>query len=44
MDSTLNDSSNRYPAYLVMQNFETYDGNLRLTLRPLKKRDARHPL
>ena len=34
MDSTPNNSSTRYPAYLVMQNFETYDGNLRLTLRP----------
>jgi len=36
VDSTPNDSSSpdRYPAYLVMQNFETYDGSLRLTLRP----------
>ena len=34
VDSTPNDSVNRYPAYLVMQNFETYDGNFRLTLRP----------
>ena len=34
VDSTLNNSLDRYPAYLVMQNFETYDGNLRLTLRP----------
>jgi hypothetical protein len=34
VDSTLNNSSTRYPAYLVMQNFDTYDGNLRLTLRP----------
>ncbi|HOX55557.1 MAG TPA: hypothetical protein P5205_05855 [Candidatus Paceibacterota bacterium] len=35
-DSTPNDagSANRYPAYLVMQNFQTYDGNARLTLRP----------
>jgi hypothetical protein len=33
-DSTANTGGNRYPAYLVMQNFETYDGNLRLTLRP----------
>jgi hypothetical protein len=32
-DDTPNDSGNRYPAYLVMQNFETYDGSLRLTLR-----------
>lgn len=38
LDSTLNNaaSANRYPAYLVMQNFETYDGNTRLTLRPLQ--------
>jgi len=34
VDDTANDSPNRYPAYLVMQNFETYDGNVRLTLRP----------
>ena len=34
LDSTLNNGFDRYPAYLVMQNFETYDGNLRLTLRP----------
>lgn len=36
VDSTPNDpsSGNRYPAYLVMQDFETYDGNVRLTLRP----------
>ncbi|MEK7677005.1 MAG: hypothetical protein AAB676_14325 [Verrucomicrobiota bacterium] len=33
-DDTLNNSGNRYPAYLVMRDFETYDGNLRLTLRP----------
>lgn len=35
-DSTPNDpaSGNRYPAYLVMQGFETWDGNVRLTLRP----------
>ena len=36
VDSTPNNSANRYPAYLVVQNFETYDGNLRLTLRPLQ--------
>ena len=35
VDSTPNDSANRYPAYLVVQNFQTYDGNVRLTLRPL---------
>jgi hypothetical protein len=36
LDSTPNDSAspNRYPAYLAFQNFETYDGNIRLTLRP----------
>ena len=36
LDSTPNDagSPNRYPAYLVLQNFETYDGNVRLTVRP----------
>jgi hypothetical protein len=34
VDSTPNNSFNRYPAYLVMQDFDTYDGNLRLTLRP----------
>lgn len=37
VDSTGNASGNRYPAYLVMQEFETYDGNLRLTLRPHQK-------
>jgi hypothetical protein len=36
LDSTPNNSANRYPAYLVIQNFETYDGNLRLTLRPVQ--------
>jgi hypothetical protein len=35
MDSTINNSADRYPAYLALQDFETYDGNLRLTLRPL---------
>lgn len=37
LDNTPNTaaSANRYPAYLVMQDFETYDGNARLTLRPL---------
>jgi hypothetical protein len=36
LDSTTNNSftTYRYPGYLVMQNFETYDGNARLTLRP----------
>ena len=38
VDSTPNNSgsANRYPAYLTMQGFETYDGNLRLTLRPFQ--------
>jgi len=38
LDSTANGaaSGNRYPAYLVMQGFETYDGSLRLTLRPVQ--------
>ena len=36
VDSTPNDATSptRYPDYLVMQNFETYDGNLRVTFRP----------
>ncbi|HVV71347.1 MAG TPA: hypothetical protein VHI52_07590 [Verrucomicrobiae bacterium] len=33
-DSTPNNSVNRYPGYLVMQDFETYDGNMRATWRP----------
>jgi hypothetical protein len=34
-DSTPNDSiANRYPAYLTLQSFETYDGNARITYRP----------
>lgn len=35
VDSTPNDSSslNRYPAYLVMQNLETYDGKISASLR-----------
>jgi len=37
-DSTPNilSTGNVYPAYLVMQNFETKDGNVRLTLGPFK--------
>ncbi len=35
LDSTLNNSFTRYPAYLVMQDFDTTDGNVRLTWRPL---------
>ena len=36
LDSTYNgaSSSDRYPAYIIRQSFETYDGNVRLTLRP----------
>ena len=36
LDSTYNGvgSPDRYPAYLVRQGFQTYDGNVRLTLRP----------
>ncbi|MGH7868112.1 MAG: hypothetical protein ACREP9_10965, partial [Candidatus Dormibacteraceae bacterium] len=37
LDSTPNNSANRYPGYLVMQDFETYDGNLRATWRPFNK-------
>jgi len=36
VDSTPNNGPTRYPAYLVVQNFETYDGNVRLTLRPVQ--------
>jgi hypothetical protein len=37
LDSTANAiGGNRYPAFLVMQDFQTYDGFGRLTLRPLK--------
>ncbi len=35
LDDTLNGTGgNRYPAYLVMQDFETCDGNVRVTFRP----------
>jgi len=36
LDSTPNTSTSfdRYPAYLAMQDFEIYDANFRLTLRP----------
>jgi hypothetical protein len=34
LDSTPNNSADRYPAYLVMQSFQTWDGLLRLTLKP----------
>lgn len=37
IDSTANNGSgNLYPAFLAMHGFETYDGNLRMTLRPVK--------
>ena len=37
IDSTYNGASSpdRYPNYLVMQSFQTYDGNVRLTYRPV---------
>lgn len=36
VDNTPNNAiANRYPAYLTMQSFETYDGNARVTWRPL---------
>ncbi len=37
-DSTPNllTTGNVYPGFLVMQNFQTYDGNVRLTLRPVQ--------
>ena len=37
-DSTYNgvSSADRYPAYLVMQSFQTWDGNVRLTFRPVR--------
>jgi hypothetical protein len=37
-DSTPNNviPGNTYPAFLVMQNFQTYDANARLTLRPVQ--------
>jgi len=36
LDSTANTSPNAYPDFLEMQNFQTYDANFRLTLRPWK--------
>ena len=35
-DSAPNNSPVRYPGYLALQRFATYDGNLRLTVRPLQ--------
>ncbi|MCS7090612.1 MAG: hypothetical protein RMN51_11050 [Verrucomicrobiota bacterium] len=37
LDSTANNSLNRYPAYLTYQRFDTWDGHAGLTLRPLAK-------
>ena len=34
LDSTPNDSVTRYPAYLALQEFQTYDGSVRVTFRP----------
>lgn len=36
VDNTTNNTANRYPAYLDKQNFETYGGAARLTLRPFR--------
>jgi hypothetical protein len=37
IDSTPNNGAgNLYPAFLAMHGFETYDGNLRMTVRPVK--------
>jgi hypothetical protein len=33
-DHLVDSTPTGYPAYLVMQDFETYDGNVRLSLRP----------
>jgi hypothetical protein len=35
IDNTPNDSPDRYPAYLLIQNFDTDDANMRVTFRPL---------
>jgi hypothetical protein len=35
IDSTPNNGPDRYPNYLLMQQFQTYDGSIRLTLRPV---------
>ncbi len=37
VDSTPNTSADRYPAFLVMQGFQTYDAHARLTLRPFQR-------
>jgi hypothetical protein len=34
LDSTPNDSYTRYPAYLTLQDFQTFDGSVRVTFRP----------
>jgi len=36
VDNTPNNSANTYPGYLTMQSFQTYDGNVRVTWRPLQ--------
>jgi hypothetical protein len=36
-DNVVNSAPGNYPAYLIMQDSETYDGNFRLTLRPWQK-------
>jgi hypothetical protein len=36
LDSTPNNSPTAYPGFLEMQNIDTYDGNLRLTVRLVK--------
>ena len=45
-DSTPNGptSGNTYPAYLTMQNFQTHDGNVRLTLPAHSKHSPGQPL
>jgi hypothetical protein len=36
LDNTTNALANLYPAYLVTHDFATYDGNVRMTLRPAR--------
>jgi hypothetical protein len=36
-DATVNTSGNRYPAYIIDQNFRTHDVNFRVTYRPFSK-------
>ena len=35
-DTQVDNTPNAYPGFLAMQGFETYDGNLRLTFRPVQ--------